>query len=79
MTAKIPNQMEVLSNTINVAQQKEYTLIAHTGNLIFIHNKYISNLYIPKKFIDNPINIFDYSILNKYKFKKILLLNFFII
>jgi hypothetical protein len=49
------------SATIKVAQQKGYSLVCHTGNLIFIDNSVLKLLTIQDKFLENPELLFMYE------------------
>lgn len=49
------------SSTLNVGRNKGYTLIAHTGNMIFVRNDLIEHIGLHQKFIDCPELLFDYS------------------
>ena len=42
------------SSTLQVGVAKDYTLVCHTGNLIFVHNTFINKLNMPEKFINEP-------------------------
>jgi hypothetical protein len=44
--------------TLNVAKEKGYTLVCHTGNLIFVRNDHMINLDIDKRFITFPELLF---------------------
>jgi hypothetical protein len=46
------------SATINVAKKKNYTLLSHTGNLIFIHNNFLKKVKMPEKFVNYPETLF---------------------
>ena len=46
------------TSTIIVGKNKGYTPIAHTGNLIFIKNEYLSKINLSKYLIDNPEKLF---------------------
>jgi len=49
------------SATTKVATQKGYTLVCHTGNLIFVRNSELQAMNFPKRFIDNPELLFLYE------------------
>ena len=65
------------SSTLTVAKDKGYTLVCHTGNMIFVRNDLISKLnldesiikYPEKLFIDHYINLKKQSFLSKIKTK----------
>lgn len=46
------------SSILSLANKNGYSLIAHTGNLIFLKNDYLNNINFPKKFLDNPELLF---------------------
>ena len=46
------------SSTLAVGMKKGYTLVCHTGNLIFVKNELIDQLEIPKRYIDYPELLF---------------------
>lgn len=46
------------SSTISVAKQKKYTLVCHTGNLIFIRDDLLNSLNIEDRFIKYPELLF---------------------
>ncbi len=47
-----------------VAQKKGYTLICHTGNMIFVRNDCLQYLNMDKEDIENPENLFNKKWLN---------------
>lgn len=47
------------SSTVKLGLDKGYTLVCHTGNLIFVRNDYADKIKLPKKFIDNPELLFN--------------------
>jgi hypothetical protein len=49
------------SSTVTVGTQKNYTLVCHTGNLIFVHNSKMELLNIDKKFQEHPESLFLYD------------------
>ena len=64
-----PLEGNSFSSTLAVAKVKNYSLVAHIGNLIFIHNAYVKHLKYPSKFIKNPNLLFnDFWINNKLLF-----------
>lgn len=65
--------------TLNVGISKGYTLICHTGNLIFVKNELIPRIKISKKFLENPNLLFiDSWIPECYSKKSELLINKFL-
>ena len=52
------NVGNTFSSTIKVGTEKGYTLICHTGNLIFVTNEIIHDLNFPKTFLDYPELLF---------------------
>ena len=46
------------SSTISVAKNKKYTLVCHTGNLIFIRDDLLNSLSIADRFIKYPELLF---------------------
>ena len=60
-----------------VCKIKEYTIVAHTGNLILVHNQFLDKINFPKYLIENPKILFS----NRYKLNNLFLNkknNFFI-
>jgi tetratricopeptide (TPR) repeat protein len=49
------------SSMVELGKSKGYTLICHTGNCIFVANDLVSQLDIPKDFLENPEKLFDYD------------------
>ncbi len=49
------------SSTLRVASEKEYVLVCHTGNCIFVRKELISKLNIPQRYIDYPELLFRYE------------------
>ncbi len=49
------------SATLNVAREKQYTLVCHTGNMIFVANEYLGRCAVPKRFITYPELLFNPS------------------
>lgn len=49
------------SATVKVAHSKDYTLVCHTGNLIFVLNSEIHALEFPERLIKNPELLFMYE------------------
>ena len=47
------------SATINVAKNKGYGLVCHTGNMIFVKNELMKNLNIESKYLKYPELLFD--------------------
>jgi len=50
------------TSTLEVAQKKEYSLLAHTGNLIFIRKDLVKFTTLDNKFLKNPNLLFNYKI-----------------
>jgi hypothetical protein len=46
------------SSTLNVAKSKGYTLVSHTGNMIFVEDSLISKIKLDSKYIDFPELLF---------------------
>lgn len=46
------------SSTLSVAKDKGYTLVCHTGNMIFVRNDLISKLNIPEEELQYPERLF---------------------
>lgn len=67
-------------STIEVAKRKNYQLISHIGNCIFIKNNYLKKLNFNKKFISNPTLLYnDYWIkINKFLYCFEYFINFFL-
>jgi hypothetical protein len=55
-TDKTPGN--TFSSTLAVGIKKGYTLVCHTGNLIFVKNDLVDKLKIPKRYIDYPELLF---------------------
>lgn len=51
------------SSTLKVGVSKGYTLVCHTGNLIFVRNDLVDKLNLPKKFTEFPELLFMNDIL----------------
>jgi hypothetical protein len=49
------------SATLNVAKQKGYTLVCHTGNMIFVANEYLDKCAVPERFVLYPELLFNPS------------------
>ena len=49
------------SSTLLVAARKNYTLVCHTGNCIFVRNDLISKLNFPQRYIEYPELLFRYE------------------
>ena len=49
------------SSTLAVAEKKGYTLVCHTGNMIFVRNDLIASVGMPRDDVDFPERLFDYS------------------
>ena len=48
----------ILFSTLSVAKDKGYTLVCHTGNMIFVRNDLISKLNIPEEELQYPERLF---------------------
>ena len=55
------SQGSSFSATLQVGRSKDYTLVAHTGNCIFVANEMIDELHLPKINLDFPERLFDWS------------------
>jgi hypothetical protein len=44
--------------TVEIARSKNYTLVCHTGNLIFVRNDRVEDLSIPSQVLTNPDAMF---------------------
>ena len=51
-------QGNTFTATLNVAKEKGYTLVCHTGNLIFVRNDHMMKLEIDQRFISFPELLF---------------------
>jgi len=49
------------SSTLMVAAKKDYVLVCHTGNCIFVRSDLITQLRIPTRYIDYPELLFRYE------------------
>lgn len=49
------------SATCNVGREKGYTLVCHTGNLIFVRNDHVPKLKLDERFIKYPELLFLYN------------------
>jgi hypothetical protein len=49
------------SATCNVARRKGYTLVCHTGNLIFVRDDLVAKLNIDQRYIDYPELLFQFD------------------
>jgi hypothetical protein len=47
--------------SVNVGMAKGYTLVCHTGNLIFVRNDFIERINLEKRFILCPEGLFSYE------------------
>ena len=67
-------------STVEVAKKKNYQLISHMGNCIFVKNNYLKKLNFNKKFIKNPVLLYnDYWIkINKFLYYFEYFINFFL-
>lgn len=46
------------SAMLELGQSKGYTLVCHTGNMIFVHDEYVGRLGLPSHEIENPESLF---------------------
>lgn len=46
------------TSTLELGIQKGYTLVCHTGNLIFVRNELVEKLNLPDKELNNPESLF---------------------
>ena len=58
-SAKTPGN--TFSATCNVAKRKGYTLVCHTGNLIFVRDDLLGRLNIDQRYIDYPELLFQFD------------------
>jgi len=60
------------TSTLKVGIEKGYTLLCHTGNLIFLKNEYLKKINVPNYLIKNPNRIFykNFHINRYYYFTK---------
>lgn len=49
------------TSTLEVARDKNYTLVCHTGNMIFVHNGLVKRLNLHPRFIKYPDLLFNES------------------
>jgi hypothetical protein len=52
------------SSTLKVGKNKGYTLVCHTGNIIFVKTDLIEFLNMPQDLIDYPEKLFNSSFIN---------------
>lgn len=52
------------SETLNVAHNKGYTLVCHTGNCIFVRNDLVGNIGLDSRYIQHPELLFLYEFLD---------------
>jgi len=64
-------QGNTFSSTLSVGVKKGYTLVCHTGNLIFVKSNLVDKLKIPKRYIDYPELLFINSWLPNDLFKQV--------
>jgi len=53
------------TSTLEVANKKKYTPIAHTGNLILVRNDLINKMNVNLDLLKNPNKLFIYDFVNK--------------
>ena len=58
-TASTPGN--TFSATLNVAKNKGYTLVCHTGNLIFVRNDLLNQLHMDDRFVLYPELLFTFE------------------
>jgi hypothetical protein len=54
-------QGNTFSATCNVASRKGYTLVCHTGNLVFVRNDHVGNLNIEDRYVNYPELLFQFD------------------
>ena len=65
------------TSTVSFAKKKNYVLVCHTGNCIFLKKKYIKMIGLKNIYINNPELLFDKSWLDKKEnFVKIIIKSF---
>lgn len=60
------------SATIRVASKKGYTLVHHTGNMIFVRNDLLSRMNIPDRYFDYPELLFRSEEVQSFHSKELL-------
>lgn len=55
------------TSTLIVANKKGYSLIVHTGNLIFLRNDLINKIEFNQELLNDPNKLFDYDWINVKK------------
>jgi len=53
------------TSMLKLGQSKGYTLVCHTGNMIFVRNDLVEKLDLPKKELENPNRLFVDSWVDK--------------
>ena len=48
------------TSTLKVGKEKGYTLVCHTGNMIFVRNEYLASIALPSRFINDPSLLFNW-------------------
>ncbi len=54
----IENLKTSFTSMLKLGKEKGYTLVCHTGNMIFVRNDLIPKLNLPQKELDNPNSLF---------------------
>jgi hypothetical protein len=49
------------SSTVDLGTKKGYTLVCHTGNLMFVRNNLLPRMNLPQTEVEFPESLFDYS------------------
>tara|TARA_B100000795_G_C22794633_1_gene438711 strand:- start:1456 stop:2262 length:807 start_codon:yes stop_codon:yes gene_type:complete len=63
------SQVASFSSVAEVCKNKGYAIVAHTGNLILVHNQFLDKINFPAYLIENPKLLF----LNRYKLDNLFL------
>jgi hypothetical protein len=53
------------SSTLKVAKSKGYTLVCHTGNMVFVRDDLVPHLGLPPAQLKNPNSLFQYDWFNR--------------
>ena len=64
---KNKRQGNSFTSTLIVANKKGYSLIIHTGNLIFLRNDLVNKIKFDQELLSNPDKLFDHSWINDKK------------
>ena len=65
------NDGNSFTSTLEVALEKNYNLVCHTGNLIFVRENLISKLNFPQVYLDHPNFLYKTKWRNRTYLKKI--------